>query len=419
MTTNETLSIHQPEDILGYIPHTLGYWPEDSLVAITMQGNVLGATLRVDLPFRTTAQALACFAVQIRRYLEADEEADGVVLAVYTDAGWEDGDVVHRMMPMLKALQEDLERVGMPMRDAWLVGSEYWRSAYCSDEGCCPLPGLPVARIKDSRLSAELVYRGSALGPSPKGKPGIPKLTRTGALDPLVLEAESRYGERILGMWRSEGCLEAVLTVWKHVLDVAGPNGPLHPGPDAELMGFLRTTLKVPAWRDAVVVMAAAGIESARSGAHAFGLFTADDTDATVFDPRELGVATHGVAPPVPGPEDSNAPGNVFTYGDILLGMQPDKPSWNHLDQLQQVLAGLCVEGESGEVAAAAFTLQGWISWCKGSGSMAHASLIQAEAAQPGYRLAGLLMEVLGRGAVCPWARQPGSAWRGYKDANA
>lgn len=42
MTSNRTLSIHQPEDILGYIPpHMLGYWPEDSLVAITMQGRSL------------------------------------------------------------------------------------------------------------------------------------------------------------------------------------------------------------------------------------------------------------------------------------------------------------------------------------------------------------------------------------------
>ncbi|WP_159706778.1 DUF4192 domain-containing protein [Arthrobacter sp. 18067] len=419
MTTNKTLSIHQPEDILGYIPHMLGYWPEDSLVAITMQGKVLGATLRVDLPSRRTAQALSSYAGQIRSYLEADEEADGAVLAVYTDTGWGDGDVIRRMMPMLKALQEDLEQADMPVRDAWLVGSEYWRSAYCSDEECCPLPGLPVARILDSRLSAELVYRGSVIWPSPRSKPGKPMLARTGALDPQVLEAEFRYGDRILGLWRSERCLEAVLVVWKHVLDKVGQSGPLQPGLDAELMGFLRTTLKVPAWRDAVVVMAAAGIESAKSGAHAFGLFTDDDSDAPVFDPGELGVSAHGVAPPASRPADSNAPGNIFTYGDILLGMQPDKPSWNDLDQLQQVLSGLCVEGESGEVAAAAFTLQGWISWCKGSGSLAHASLIQAEAAHPGYRLAELLMEILGQGTVCAWARRPGSAWRGFKDANA
>ena len=50
MTAPQHLTITGPEDILGYVPHSLGYWPSRSLVAMTMQGKRLGATLRVDLP---------------------------------------------------------------------------------------------------------------------------------------------------------------------------------------------------------------------------------------------------------------------------------------------------------------------------------------------------------------------------------
>ena len=50
MTAPDHLRITGPEDILGFIPHSLGYWPASSLVAMTMQGKRLGATLRVDLP---------------------------------------------------------------------------------------------------------------------------------------------------------------------------------------------------------------------------------------------------------------------------------------------------------------------------------------------------------------------------------
>ena len=50
MTAPDHLKITGPEDILGFIPHSLGYWPASSLVAMTMQGKRLGATLRVDLP---------------------------------------------------------------------------------------------------------------------------------------------------------------------------------------------------------------------------------------------------------------------------------------------------------------------------------------------------------------------------------
>ncbi|WP_458106814.1 DUF4192 domain-containing protein [Arthrobacter sp. R3-55] len=417
MTTKRTLSIHRPEDILGYIPHMLGYWPEDSLVAITLQGKILGATLRVDLPSRRTPQALAGFAEQIRHYLVADEAANGVVLAVYSEAGWANGAVVEQAMPLLEALQLHLDEVDMSVRDAWLIGPEYWRSAFCEDEECCPDPGLPLARIKDSQLNAELVYQGSAVGPSPRASKGLPSFVRTGPLDPAVQEAESRFGDRILGLWRSERCLDSVLAVWHHVLARGERGDRLQPQTDAELMGFLRTTLKVPAWRDAVVVMAAAGLDSARSGAVSFGLFSDDEPFASPFDLSELGIPASEDVPPAPVPRGSAARADVFTYGDVLLGLRPDTPSWSQVDALHHVLAGLCVEEESGEVAAAVFTLQGWISWCKGSGSIAHACLVRAEAARPGYRLAGLLMDVLGQGTVCRWASRPGSAWRGSRQA--
>jgi len=424
MTSNRTLSIHQPEDILGYIPHMLGYWPEDSLVAITMQGKVLGATLRVDLPRLGSRQANKDFADQIRSFLIADEDANGVVLAVYTDSGWEDGMVVRQAIPLLEALQVSLDEVDLSVRDAWLVGSEYWRSAYCTDIECCPVPGLSVDRIKNSRLSTELVYRGSFIGPSPGSEPGKSRTACPGALDPLVLAAESRYGKQILGRWRSEYCLDSVLAVWRNVLKRVEAGHPLQPGADAHIMGFLRATLRIPAWRDAVVVMAAAGVESAKSGALAFGLFDDDgnyndnDTDIngrdTPFDPQELGVAGP-VLPAAKGSSERNANGDVFTYGDVLLGMQPSMPCWSALDALQKVLAGLCVEAESGVVPAAVLTLQGWIAWCKGRGSIAHACLSGAEAAQPGYRLAELLMGLLGQGTICPWARSSSTAWRGVR----
>ncbi|MGO4145841.1 DUF4192 domain-containing protein [Paenarthrobacter sp. YAF11_1] len=419
MTTKRTLSIHRPEDILGYIPHLLGYWPDDSLVAITVQGKILGATLRVDLPSGHSPRALAGFAEQIRHYLVADEAANGVMLAVYTDAGWADGTVFQQAMPLIEALQLSLDEVDLSVRDAWLIGTQYWRSAFCSDHGCCPDPGLPVARIKDSQLSAELVYQGSVVGPSPRSVTEQPSFARSGPLDPSVMEAESRFGERILGMWRSERCLESVLAVWHHVLATFEHGAALQPATDAQLIGFLRTTLKVPAWRDAVVVMAAAGMDSAKSGAAAFGLFSDDDEScAPPFDVGELGVPASAAAPPTIAPSGSRGPGDVFTYGDVLLGMRPDTPCWSLVDALHHVLAGLCVEDEPGEVAAAAFTLQGWISWCKGSGSMAHACLVRAEAARPGYRLAELLMKVLRQGAVCRWASRPDSAWRGSRQAH-
>lgn len=418
MTTKETLSIHQPEDILGYIPHLLGYWPEDSLVAITMQGKLLGAALRVDLPARASRRVLADFAEHVRHYLAADTLADGVVLALYTDDGWDDGMVVTRTLPLLAELQETLGHADLPVRDGWLVGPEYWRGAFCADQECCPAPGLPIERIRNSRLSAEMVYRGSTIGASPRSKQNPPVPECPGALDPAVSEAESDFAKRMRTSWRSGRCFDAVLEVWRKVLDDARirPDSETVDVLTPQLAGFLRSTLGVPAWRDAVMIMAAAGTGSAKAGAAAFGLCSGDDDfGALPFDAGELALPPADTHQGAGTAFEANGMLSIFAYADILLGVEPAIPDWGQLDALQRVLSHLCVQGEMGEVAAAALTLQGWIAWCKGSGSSAHACLMRANSASPGYRLAELLDEILGQGSICAWASRPESAWGTYK----
>ncbi|MFJ4208202.1 DUF4192 family protein [Paenarthrobacter sp. NPDC089675] len=84
------------------------------------------------------------------------------------------------------------------------------------------------------------------------------------------------------------------------------------------------------------------------------------------------------------------------------------------LEALRQTLAVLCSDAEDNKAAAAAFTLQGWIAWCKGNGSLAHFCLTRALTAYPGYRLAELLEDILGQGNISSWARRPESAWGTY-----
>lgn len=432
MTIKQTLNIHQPEDVLGYIPHLLGYWPQESLVAITLQGKAFGATLRVDLPPPDNPRAQAAFAAYVRNQLLADERANGVLLALYSSTGWEDGSVLCRTMPLLGILQEALEPADLAVRDAWLIGPDYWRSAFCTDLSCCPVPGLPLDRIHNSRLSAEMVYRGSAVGAAPDSTVDPPKLALPGRPAVDLLEAEHRFDEQLLESWHSEGCFDAVLDAWAQVLercprgDGQGPDdvaGTVFGGPaGTELKGFLRATLSVPAWRDAVVIMAAAGAASARAGARAFDLFDGDGSRTLPFDPLVLGLALPGTAP-VPASADSCGPGisapselfEVPSYGGVLLGEEPDIPDWRLLDSLGRILSVLSYDDERGSLAAAVLTLQGWIAWAKGNGSLAHACLLRAVEAHPDYRLAALLDKVLGQGTICGWARRPESAWGTYR----
>lgn len=434
MTAPQHLTITGPEDILGYVPHSLGYWPSRSLVAMTMQGKRLGATLRVDLPVSESRREREDFARNVAGYLLADDAADGSLLMFFTNDGWTDasgpgesGQVAGRLL--LADLESALGLAGMPVRDAWYVGEEYWRNAYCTDAGCCALPGRPVAEIRDSRLNAEMVFLGSTVG-APPGTALAGDDMQQAAEDPAVEAAEERWADELEGRRASRPQFDRVIDVWERVL-AADPGACIAP----EMAGFLRACLCVPAWRDAVLVMAAAGRPAAEAGAEEFGIFSARASlpisgpavsDPAVSDPAVSDPALSGHSAPAgraePDPERGRAdqgipagrePAPVPGYGEVLLGLSPALPDWDTMKRLEDLMLLLSSRGP-GEARAAALTAKGWIEWCRGRGSFAHASLSRALEASPGYRLAELLSEVVRRGTICGWASRREAAWQKF-----
>ncbi|MET4134456.1 DUF4192 family protein [Pseudarthrobacter sp. PvP090] len=440
MTAPDHLRITGPEDILGFIPHSLGYWPARSLVAMTMQGKRLGATLRVDLPGDggspdwSGTPGPAGFARSVASYLEADAEADGSLLAFFTEA---DGDG-EPWAELLAALEDTLAEAGMPVRDAWLVGADYWRNAYCLDPSCCAPPGRPVEEIRNSRLNAEMVYRGSTVGAAP----GDVLLTPPpGPPDPAVLEAQRDWAQLFSAHVRDRRQFGQVLDVWARVLQAHAPTL------STALTGYLRATLCVPSWRDAVLVMAAAGPEAAGRGAEDFGVFD-DGTPDPGRDgsPPASGPSSRPLAPlpPLEGfPPRGRGPGgkgggragggreapgggrkggsggirqeptDVPGYGEVMLGLAPPLPDWALMARLDRVLEQLGAAG--GEAGAAALTGRGWIEWCRGRGSYAGALFRRADQEFPGYRLAELLAELGRRGTLCGWAARRETAWQRFE----
>ena len=143
-----------PADILAFIPHTLGYQPDESFVLLTMQGAKLGATLRLDAPEEVSP---ADYAQATVSYLAADDDATAALLVVYSD---ETGDAGQRPYGAhIEALIRELDIASMPLRDGWLVTSSHWRNLLCED-GCCPNESLDA--VTDSVANAALIYAGSS-----------------------------------------------------------------------------------------------------------------------------------------------------------------------------------------------------------------------------------------------------------------
>ncbi|MFC0455350.1 DUF4192 family protein [Arthrobacter liuii] len=432
MTASERLTVRGPEDILGFIPHSLGYWPASSMVAMTLHGTRLGATLRLDLPGREVQAEPAEFARAVRRYLESDQDADGALLAVFTsDAGMAPPSAYDLL---ISVVQSALDQAGMPVRSAWFVGEEYWRDALCADASCCPLPGRPVHEIRDSMLNTEMVYRGSSVGPAPRAGSAQPSPVPAMHLA-AVLEAQCGWEEELGGRSRSRAQFNAVLDFWEALLD-RSQAGPWIP--DVERDAFLRATLLVPTWRDAVLVMAAAGRNAAEAGAEEYGVLADGSGDGTDFSVVPLPLlppaAPTGRQPRIPGsgmevagaargtPKVRGGSYGCTTvsgsvpagYGEVLMGVAPDVPDWAGLDVLDRILGQLAALG--GRPAAAALTLRGWVAWCRGRGSYSAAYLGQALELEPEYRLAELLLDLVGRGTLCGWAARKEAAWQKFPE---
>jgi hypothetical protein len=417
---------------------------------MTLHGKRLGATLRLDLPGPETLADPRNYARSVRDYLRADHGSDAALLAFFTNDGWTD--LPRTYTGLLAALQAVLGTAGMPVREAWYVGDSYWRDAYCTDHSCCPLPGRPIDDIRDSMLNAEMVFRGSSVGPPPDDQTqpsrSVPAEDRA-----AMLAAEAAWSIDLEPRRQSRAQFDALLAFWEGLVAAppgnalscdplpddapagSGPPGGTFPGhlpPDLALpapaQAFLRASLHVPAWRDAVLVMAAAGTPAALAGAEQFGIFDAGCGLAPVVPPAIFPPATvppaiarpaaglpgTGLVVPPASPPDS-VPGGAFRvpgYGEVLLGLEPDMPDWGRLHRLDSVLEQLSPWG--GQAAAAALTGRGWISWCRGRGSYAAAFLGKALEEEKGYRLAELMLELVRRGTLCGWAARKEAAWRKF-----
>ncbi|MEV4954060.1 DUF4192 domain-containing protein [Paenarthrobacter nitroguajacolicus] len=154
------LTIKDPADLLSFIGHTLGFWPKESLVCITLNENKVGATLRIDLP-RQTGHELH-YAKTVTSYLASDTNANSIVFALYTSSRPEPGQPKPHAAT-IAALTGTLAENGITIRDGIFVGEDTY-SPYDEEPG--QILAFPVSKTQYSQVNAEFIYRGSTIEPT-------------------------------------------------------------------------------------------------------------------------------------------------------------------------------------------------------------------------------------------------------------
>lgn len=396
MTTNTPISVGTAADILSYIPHVLGFQPQESLVFLTMAGKRVGATLRLDLP--TDHADPLDYAQSVREYLSADTSADGVLMILYTNRQWaEPEDPPYASL--VHCLDLVLDAAGLALLDGWLVSAEHWRDYFCDDATCCPWPGHPLQAITESLLNAELVYQGSSYAESLEAAMETPVPSDRKDVARSVTEFSARWA----GKWDNTNLGLDALVLWDSLIQAQLPDDV---SDDPDVLGLALAGLTCGAVRDSVIVLAAAGLQAATRAAEESNVLRRAGM------PVELPAACalrkvehqHGT---LPAPSGITGAGRLFS--EVFLATTP-APDWKRLDAVHALFSRLSSVA-TGEPRAALLSMLGWLEWARGRGSRAHRYLQEALTETPGYRLAELLLQLIGTGSLAEWARRRETAW--------
>ncbi|MDY0813153.1 DUF4192 domain-containing protein [Kitasatospora purpeofusca] len=201
-----SLTMRGPADMAEALPYLLGFFPDDSIVAVGLQppGLHQGGVIRLDIPEATAewpsaAEETAALMVQLSE--RQARRPVQVLLYLCQDPavrgpGREHGPpVAERLRPLAERLRESFESRGVRVKESLCVSAGRWWSYLCTREGCCDPGGHPIRRepgpgpVAVAATVAGLAPRGSRkeilAGLAPIGPPGAESaraaLARAGA----------------------------------------------------------------------------------------------------------------------------------------------------------------------------------------------------------------------------------------------
>jgi len=350
MTT--TIHLSGPADVLAVLPYQLGFYPRDSLVAVSMRGTRLGLVQRIDLPPpEHVGDAVAAMMAPLRK------DSPRSVLLI----GFEERDDECRAM--LDGMAAACVADGVEVTDRFVVRGERWFAPDCHQR-CCPSEGLPLHTPSEVPAVAEFVGRGVCPLPDRSAladrlTPSLPQIRND-----LSALADGRLAQheaaKDAGVDELDECRATELDVWARVLwaeddaDSIRARLPLH---DLAMLAVSLTDVDV---RDALIAWLCPGTLARE-----------------LIDPM------------------------LLTQIRETLGEQP----WveGQIREIDQVITMQRIERRMCEICAAlpdlwavpALTVLATFTWWRGDGALTRIALERALGIDPRYRLAMLLEQMV------------------------
>ncbi|MEX5268963.1 DUF4192 family protein [Kocuria sabuli] len=433
-------------DLLAVVPHTLGYWPADSLVLFAAGGGTAGACVRVDLPADPDDERFAeAFVTELAELVGHDALSDRVFAILYTPGGPEAPvPPTAPVGPVLALVDEAARRAGRAVAARWVVAGSHWWPV--ED----PTDVRDVAGIQDSAVNVALVAAGSSYAAAPRlamdhEYGALPAGTRRDVARQAVRWARSGQGG-----WHHLDRLAPTLAVWEDVLsgvrDAPADWLPAVLAHDDDLLGFLAAGLSDPVLADLLLaacatddltgVLAGASLWAQLCAEELVDADAADDPTGPSCAPAPPGAAPVPPRPRPAGPGGHPGPGAVrvpapdaaelIRLSRVLAGEWDEVPAWSRLDALYRVLQALgwlldpartAGEGPGADPAAQSAVLAGvlvelaQLNRFRARGSHTAHFVRRATALVPGHPAALRVLRLADARPVPLWARDRATAW--------
>lgn len=361
MPQRRTIVIRGPRDAVTAVPCLLGFHPERSLVTLGLGGPDGTCAIRVDLPPPGPPDECGERAEAAAEHLADVLTANRAGRALLV--GYGPGPQVTSMVDAVGAA---LTEAGIQVVEALRVeGDRFW-SYLCGDLRCCPPEGTPFD-FRASAAAADAVVHGTVV------LSGRDELARTvapltGLARESMRQATDRAERRLLG-WIEDG----------------------H-GPDEV--------------HDRLVEEGTELIRSLRADATDMAT-TGGPAAPTETVPGEGAAAEAGPAEPVAGAPTTGpasrgvamSDDEIAWLGVLLTHVRVRDEAWVRIDPANAMAqAGfwrMVLRRVDPRYAAAPGALLGYAAYLAGDGGLANVALDRAEAAQPGYTMAGLIRDVM------------------------
>ncbi|WP_051731785.1 DUF4192 domain-containing protein [Kitasatospora phosalacinea] len=226
-----------PADMAEMLPYLLGFFPDDSIVAVGLQGAGLdqGGVIRIDIPedpadWERTAEESARLLIELSE--QRDRRPVQVLLYLCRDPA---GDartpeaghaVLSRLRPLAAALARAFQAQQVVVKESLCVSAGRWWSFLCTGADCCPPEGTPVrAAHQPSPLAVAATFAGLAprgsrkaivAGLAPIGPPGCEAQRRAleDAGPPFIRELAGPGG-RAAAVRRTAGLLAEAMAEFR------------------------------------------------------------------------------------------------------------------------------------------------------------------------------------------------------------